>query len=114
MYLLKMERYVGGALVHNELYTSYRGASKVEILESPEDISCKLKEWINRTSIAAKAGLLEISDNALQMTINNEVKVDAIKDIMDKDPEISGNIIVAFNTALGSGLELVESYRLIK
>jgi hypothetical protein len=109
-----MERYVGGALVHNELYTSYRGASKVEILESPEDISCKLKEWINRTSIAAKAALIEISNDALQMTIQNNVKVDVIKDIMDKDPTANGAVVVTFNTVLGPNLELIESYKLIK
>jgi hypothetical protein len=112
-----MERYVGGALVHNELYTSYRGASKVEILESPEDISCKLKEWINRTSIAAKAALIEISNDALQMTIQNNVKVDVIKDIMgimDKDPKADGAVVVTFNTVLGPNLELIESYKLIK
>lgn len=114
MYLLKMERYVGGKLVHSELYADYMGASVVNILESPEDISHKLQEWIHRTSIAAKAGLLEISNDALQMTINNEVKVDAIKDIMSRDPEINGNVIVAFNTVLGPGLELIESYKLIK
>ena len=114
MYLLKMERYIGGKLVHSELYTSQTGVSKVDILESPEDISCKLQEWINKTSIAAKAGLLEISDNALQMTISNEVKVDAIKDIMSRDSEINGNIIIAFNTALGPNLELIESYKLIE
>ncbi len=111
MYLLKMERYVDGKLVHNELYA---GASTVNILESPEDISHKLQEWINRTSIAAKAGLLEISTDALQMTIQNNVKVDVIKDIMDKDPKADGAVVVTFNAVLGPNLELIESYRLIK
>ena len=111
MYLLKMERYVDGKLVHNELYAE---ASTVNILESPEDISHKLQEWINRTSIAAKAGLLEISNDALRMTIQNNVKVDVIKDIMDKDPKADGAVVVTFNTVLGPNLELIESYRLIK
>ena len=114
MYLLKMERYVGGKLVHSELYADYIGASTVNILESPEDISHKLQEWINRTSIAAKAGLLEISNDALQMTIQNNVKVDVIKDIMDKDPKADGAVVVTFNTVLGPNLELIESYKLIK
>ena len=111
MYLLKMERYVDGKLVHNELYAE---ASTVNILESPEDISHKLQEWINRTSIAAKAGLLEISNDALHMTIQNNVKVDVIKDIMDKDPKADGAVVITFNTVLGPNLELIESYRLIK
>ena len=111
MYLLKMERYVDGKLVHNELYAE---ASTVNILESPEDISHKLQEWINRTSIAAKAGLLEISIDAMQMTIQNNVKSDAIKDIMDRDPKADGAVVVTFNTVLGPNLELIESYKLIK
>lgn len=111
MYLLKMERYVDGKLVHNELYAE---ASTVNILESPEDISHKLQEWINRTSIAAKAGLLEISNDALHMTIQNIIKVDFIKDIMDKDPKADGAVVVTFNTVLGPNLELIENYKLIK
>lgn len=114
MYLLKMERYAGGILVHNELYTDCIGAATVNVLESPEDISHKLQEWINRTSIAAKAALIEISNDALQMTIQNNVKVDVIKDIMDKDPKANGAVVVTFNTVLGPNLELIESYRLIK
>ena len=111
MYLLKMERYVDGKMVHNELYAE---ASTVNILESPEDISHKLQEWINRTSIAAKAGLLEISNDALHMTIQNIIKVDFIKDIMDKDPKADGAVVVTFNTVLGPNLELIENYKLIK
>lgn len=111
MYLLKMERYVDGKIVHNELYAE---ASTVNILESPEDISHKLQEWINRTSIAAKAGLLEISNDALHMTIQNIIKVDFIKDIMDKDPKADGAVVVTFNTVLGPNLELIENYKLIK
>ena len=112
MYLLKMERYVDGKIVHNELYAE--ASATVNILESPEDISHKLQEWINRTSIAAKAGLLEISNDALHMTIQNIIKVDFIKDIMDKDPKADGAVVVTFNTVLGPNLELIESYRLIK